>query len=263
MKIKLISPKTSLRPMDSEYKRRLSPSLSLVTIAALIGDKHFVYIEDENVQEINFNDSPDLVGITANVDTAKRAYEIASKDKEKSVLTILGGIHISANPEEALIHADSVCIGEAEEIMEEIILDAQQGTLKQRYYNPRPTDPQNIPLANWSLTNKSKYLYTNIICSSRGCPFKCDFCYNSCSYVHNRYRNRPIESILKEIQQLGTRQVMFIDDNFIGNPLHTTKLVRRLKRLELSWHAAVSANIVHMPKLLDEMKDSGCKRVVY
>lgn len=259
MKIKLISPKTSLRPMDSEYKRRLSPSLSLVTIAALIEDKHFVYIEDENVQEINFNDSPDLVGITANVDTAKRAYEIASKYKEKSVLTILGGIHISANPEEALIHADSVCIGEAEEIMEEIILDAQQGTLKQRYYNPHPTDPQNIPLANWSLTNKSKYLYTNIICSSRGCPFKCDFCYNSCSYVHNRYRNRPIESILKEIQQLGTRQVMFIDDNFIGNPTHTTELVRRLKRLELSWHAAVSANIVYMPKLLDEMKDSGCK----
>ena len=259
MKIKLISPKMSLRPMDSEYKRRISPSLSLVTIAALIEDKHFVYIEDENVQQINFNDSPDLVGITANVDTAKRAYEIASEYKEKSILTILGGIHISANPEEALKHADSVCIGEAEEIMEEIILDAQQGTLKQRYYNPRPTDPQNISLANWPLINKSKYLYTNIICSSRGCPFKCDFCYNSSSYVHNKYRNRPVDSILKEIQQLGTRQVMFIDDNFIGNPQHTTELVRKLKPLELTWHAAVSANIVHMPKLLDEMKDSGCK----
>ena len=259
MKIKLISPKMSLRPMDSEFKRRISPSLSLVTIAALIEGKHFVYIEDENAQEINFNDSPDLVGITANVDTAKRAYEIASKYKEKNVLTILGGIHVSANPEEALKHADSVCIGEAEEIMEEIILDAQQGTLKQRYYNPRPTGSQNIPLANWSLINKFKYLYTNIICSSRGCPFKCDFCYNSSSYVHNKYRNRPIDSILKEIQRLGTRQVMFIDDNFIGNPYHTMELVRKLKPLELTWHAAASANIVHMPKLLDEMKDSGCK----
>lgn len=259
MKIKLISPKVSLRPMDSEYKRRMSPSLSLATIASLINDKHFVYIEDENVQEVNFHDSPDLVGITANVDTAKRAYEIASRYKNKSVLTILGGIHISANPEEALKHAHSVCIGEAEEIMEEIISDVQQGTLKQRYYNPRPTGCENIPLPNWSLINKSKYLYTNIICTSRGCPFKCDFCYNSSSYVHNKYRNRPIDSILNEIQQLETKQVMFIDDNFIGNPQYAMDIIQELKPLKLTWHAAVSTNIVHMPKLLDEMENSGCK----
>lgn len=245
--------------MDSEYKRRMSPSLALVTIASLIKNDHLVYIEDENVQKINLNDLPDLVGITVNVDTAKRAYEIASIYKQKGVKTILGGIHVSANPEEALRYADSVCIGEAEEVIKQIVSDAQQGKLKQRYYNSYPTDPQNIPLPDWSFINKSKYLYINIICSSRGCPFKCDFCYNSSEYVHKKYRNRPIKNVLAEIKKLGTRQVMFVDDNFIGDPQHAMDLANELKPLKLTWHAAVSSNIVHMPKLLDEMRDSGCK----
>jgi len=245
--------------MDSEYKRRLSPSLSLATIASLMNDNNSVSIEDENIQKINFNDHPDLVGITVNVDTAKRAYEIASIYKKKGVKTILGGIHVSSNPQEALQYADSVCVGEAEEMIKQIIEDAQRGRLQRQYFNPRPTDPQNIPLPNWSLINKSKYLYTNIICSSRGCPFKCDFCYNSSNYIHHKYRNRPISNVINEIRQLKTKQVMFIDDNFIGNPQHAMELIEKMKPLGLTWHAAVSTNIVHMPKLMDAMKESGCK----
>lgn len=259
MKIKLISPKMSLRPMDSEFKRRMSPSLSLVTLASLINKEHLVYIEDENIQKINFDDQPDLVGITVNVDTSKRAYEIASIYRQKGIKVILGGIHVSANPQEAIKHADSVCIGEAEEIMNTIVSDAQNNKLKKYYYNSSASDPKNIPLPNWSLINKSKYLYTNIICSSRGCPFKCEFCYNSSKYVHHKYRNRPISSVMEEIRQMNTKQIMFIDDNFIGNPQHAIELMHELKKHNLTWHAAVSTNIVHMPKLMDLMKESGCK----
>lgn len=245
--------------MDSEYKRRLSPSLSLLTIASLVPDEDSVFIEDENVQKLRLDDAPDMVGITVNVDTAKRAYEIASHYKKSGVKTILGGIHVSANPEEALRFADSVCVGEAEELIGEIIADAKNGKLKQKYYNPTPTDAGHIPMPNWSLVKKNKYLYTNIICSSRGCPFKCDFCYNSSAYVHRRYRNRPVASIIKEIGQLDTKQVMFIDDNFIGNPSHAMELINKMKPLGLTWHAAASTNIAFMPKLLDAMKESGCK----
>ncbi len=245
--------------MDSEYKRRMSPSLSLATLASLIGAEHAVYIEDENVQNLNFNDGPDLVGITVNVDTSRRAYEIASVYRQKGIKVILGGIHVSANPNEALEYADSVCVGEAERLMQTIINDAQKGELKNIYYNPDPTDPQDIPLPDWSLVNRSKYLYTNIICSSRGCPFKCEFCYNSSEYVHHRYRNRPITNVMNEIKRMGTRQVMFIDDNFIGDPRNAIKLIHELKKQNIVWHAAVSTNIVHMPELMDLMTDGGCK----
>lgn len=102
----------SLRPMDSEFKRLMSPSLSLLVLAALTPKEHSIIIEDENANPLHLEDSPDLVGITVNVDTSNRAYQIAEYYRKKKVPVILGGIHISANPEEALQFADSVCIGE-------------------------------------------------------------------------------------------------------------------------------------------------------
>ena len=78
MKIKLVSPRMSLRPMDSEFKRRMSPSLALLTLASLTPPQHHIIIQDENINKLNLDDRPDLVGITVNVDTSKRAYKIAS-----------------------------------------------------------------------------------------------------------------------------------------------------------------------------------------
>ncbi len=259
MKIKLISPKMTLRPMDSEFKRAMSPSLALLILGALTPDEHELTVEDENVGKLNLTDHPDLVGISVNVDTSKRAYEISRLYRRRGAKVVLGGIHVSANPDEALFYADSVCIGEAEDVWFQILEDAQAGELKKKYYNSRPTDLSHTPIPKWSLIDKSKYLYTNVVVTSRGCPFHCEFCYNSCQYVHNWFRNRPIKNVLEEIRALDTRQVMFIDDNFIGNIGWTKEFLRQLKPLDLTWHAAVSANIVHYPLLLDEMRDSGCE----
>ncbi len=259
MKIKLIAPRMSLRPMDSEYKRVMSPSLALLVLAALTPPEHEVTIADENAGPICVEDAPDLVGITVNVDTATRAYAIADGYRGRGIPVIVGGIHPSANPEEALAHASSVCIGEGEEVWADILRDAQSGALQPRYFNTDPTDLAHVPLPRWDLLDRSRYLYTNIVCASRGCPFACEFCYNSSDYVHHRYRNRPIESVIREIADLGTRHVMFIDDNLIGNIGWTWELVRALKPLGLKWNAAVSANIGAHLDLLDAMKESGCR----
>lgn len=259
MKIKLISPKMTLRPMDSEFKRAMSPSIALLILAALTPDEYEVYLEDENVGKLNLDDQPDLVGISVNVDTSQRAYEISRHYRRQGVKVILGGIHVSANPDEALAFADSVCIGEAEELWEQILTDVQRGALKRKYYKDQPSDLANTPIPKWGLIDKSKYLYTNIIVTSRGCPFRCEFCYNSCEYVHNNFRNRPIEHVIAEVKALGTKQVMFIDDNFIGNIGWTKEFLRQIKPLHLKWHAAVSVNLVQHIDLLDAMKESGCE----
>ncbi len=259
MNIKLISPRMSLRPMDSEYKRLLSPSISLLIVAGLTPDEHYVYIEDENVGEINCADSPDLVAITVNVDTSQRAYAIAGRYRERGIPVVLGGIHPSACPEEALAHADCVCIGEAEEVWEKIIRDAAAGRLNKMYYCEKPADLAKTPLPKWALLDRSRYLYTCIVCASRSCPFSCEFCYNSCRYVHHQYRNRPVRNVIDEIVRLGTRQVMFIDDNFIGNVEWAKEFVAAIKPYRLTWHAAVSTTIGQHLDLLDRMQESGCK----
>jgi radical SAM superfamily enzyme YgiQ (UPF0313 family) len=259
MHIKLISPRMSLRPMDSEFKRRMAPSLALLTVGALTPPEHTVTIEDENVQVLHLDDCPDLVGITVNVDTAHRAYAIADAYRQRGIPVVLGGIHPSAKPEEAMQHADAVCVGEAEEVWKEILAHAARRQLHGEYYSPRPADLSNTPRPRWELIDPTNYLYTNIVCASRGCPFTCEFCYNSAGYVHHEYRNRPIEQVVAEIQQLDTRHVMFIDDNFIGNIGWTRAFLQAIAPLHLKWNAAVSVNIGRHLDLLDEMQRSGCQ----
>jgi radical SAM superfamily enzyme YgiQ (UPF0313 family) len=259
MKIKLIQPQMSLRPMDSEFKRLMAPSLALLVLAALTPQEHSITIEDENANPLHLDDCPDLVGITVNVDTSKRAYQIAEHYRQKRVPVILGGIHVSANPEEALQYADSVCIGEAENVWADILADVSMGKLKSKYHAHKMADPGKIPIPRWSLIPSRKYLYTNIVVASRGCPFKCEFCYNSCEYVHHKYRNRPIANVLEEIILLKTKHVMFIDDNLIGDIAWTRAFLDEIKPLGLKWNAAVSANIINHMDLLDKMQESGCQ----
>lgn len=257
--IKLISPRMSLRPMDSAFKRVLSPSLSLVTIATLTPKNSRVWIEDENITKLDTSDKPDIVGLTVNVDTSERAFEIAAIYREKGAAVIFGGIHASANPELMLKHCDSVVVGEAENVWQELIDDFRNGRLKPLYRYEGVTDLSRTPIPDWKYVKRNKYLYHNIIVTSRGCPFKCDFCYNSDKYISSPYRNRPIESVLKEIDALETKQVMFIDDNFIGNIEWTRQLVGHMKEKGLTWHAAVSTNIYHHKELIDDFAASGCK----
>jgi len=244
--------------MDSEYKRLMSPSLSLLTLAALTPSGHKVIIQDANIEKIDFHDNPNLVGITVNVDTAKRAFAIAKNFQEKGSKVIAGGIYVSTNPQEALQHFDSICIGEAESVWSTILNDFQNNKLRKVYHQTRALNLANVPLPAWNLIKSKHYLYTNIIATSRGCPFKCDFCYNSSEYMQKPFRNRPITNVIAEIKQLKTKQVMFIDDNFIGNPSWTRDFLLQLKELNLTWHTAVSANLVNNLPLLDLMKESGC-----
>ena len=249
----------SLRPMDSEFKRLMSPSLSLLVLAALTPIEHSIIIEDENANSLHLDDSPDLVGITVNVDTSNRAYQIAEYYRNKKVPVILGGIHVSANFEEALQFADSVCVGEAENVWLQILADVSIDQIKPKYYSTTMADPSKIPIPRWSLIQSKKYLYTNIIVASRGCPFKCEFCYNSCNYVHHQYRNRPIANVLEEINRLKTKHVMFIDDNLIGDIAWIRAFIEEIKPLGLKWNAAVSVNILNYLDLLDQMQESGCQ----
>lgn len=258
LKIILISPKMSLRPMDSEFKRRMSPSYSLVVLASLTPKQHDVFIADENIQELDFEDKPDIIGINVNVDTAYRAIEISKIYREKGTSVIFGGIHASSQAEHLIYHCDSICIGEAEDVWEKMLQDHIDNKLE-KFYTSKNTDLKKVPIPDWNFIKKENYLYNNIIVVSRGCPHKCDFCYNSCSYMTSKYRNRPIESVIQEIEAQDTKQIMFIDDNIIGNMKWIEEFLDRIDGKNYLWHAAVSTRLVHYPELIDKMAKTGCR----
>lgn len=258
MYIKLIQPKMHKRVMDTDLKSRISPPLGLYTIANMFKDAHRISVENENVGAIDFDDKPDIVGISINVDSINRAKEIAAKFRAQGIPVVAGGILVTTAlkfiPEDAF---DVFCIGHAEGTWPQIISDFQSGTLQKVYRCRLDIKPEDIVPPAYDMMNRAEYLYCNIIHTSRGCPFRCDFCYNSSP--ERKYVNRCLDDVLTEIKNSRCKHIMFIDDNFIGNLKWTRELLQELKKNKIKWNAAVSINVVNIPGLLDEMKESGCQ----
>ena len=259
MNIKLISPAVTRRPMDSAWKTHMAPPLALGVLAALTPDEHTLQVCDENVERLHTDDLPDLVGITVKADTYRRSCRIATTYRRRGVPVVMGGIHPTACPDDCAANADAVVVGPAERVWGGLLNDLEQGGMKPVYRDHQPGTTPPAPMPRWDVFRAQRYLFTNTLTAGRGCPWRCDFCYNSSPNVSAGYQPRPVESVLQDIRALGTRHVMFIDDNFIGDPQHARALVRAMLPLGLTWHTAVSADIGQHETLLDEMADSGCK----
>lgn len=257
MYIKLIQPKMLRRPMDTELKIHMAPPLGLLTIINLLRGEHRVVLENENVEQIHFDDAPDLVGISVTVDALPRAIEIAKAFRNRGSVVVAGGIHITTAfdtiPEDSF---DVLCIGQAEGTWPKLVQDYQRGTLK-RIYRCGPVQGPDIVSPAYDCLDRSKYLFCNVVHTSRGCPFRCDFCYNS--GAEHQFLHREITDILNDIHAVGSRHIMFIDDNFTGNPAWTREFLKAIRPLKLKWNAAVSINAACDPELLDLMQESGCR----
>lgn len=259
MWIKLISPRVTMRPMDSAFKRQMAPPLSLLVLGALTPEQHKVTVCDENVERLDLCDNPDLVGITVKADTASRSWDIARAYRAKGIRVVIGGIHPTVCPDQCAPHADAMVIGEAEPVWNEVLADAQAGDLKSSYGSPTPATLSQTPTPRWDLIDKRRYLYTNTLTIGRGCPWHCSFCYNSSPNLPKGYRAKPVENVLAEIASIKTRHVMFIDDNFIADPAYARQLLRAFRHLRLTWHTAVSANIGQHDDIIELMAETGCR----
>jgi len=259
MHLHLIAPRMSRRPMDSDWKLRMSPPLALLTVAALTPPGHRVTLNDENIERTRCKLRPDLVGLSVKADTFARACELAAYWRRRGVPVVFGGIHPTACPDDCTPFADALVIGEAEPVWAALLADLAAGRMRPRYQATAPANMATVPPPRWELLRAGKYLFTNTLTISRGCPWQCDFCYSSSPNLPRGHRVKPVGRILDEIRALGTDHVMFIDDNFIGSPSRTRELVTALAPLGLTWHAAVSADIGQRLDLLDAMAAAGCQ----
>ena len=258
MYIKLIQPRMIKRPMDTDLKLHMAPPLGLLTIANILRDQHRIRLENENIESVRYDDQPDLVGISVTVDSLPRAMRIAKRFRKRGIPVVAGGIHITTAPATIPPDAfDALCVGAAEGTWPEIVRDAEKGRLKPVYRCSGKLRGEDIVSPAYDMIDRSKYLFTSVIHTSRGCPFRCDFCYNSAAAHH--FVNRPIPDVIREIRAAGTRHIMFIDDNFAGNPKWTKAFLREIQPMHLKWQAAVSINAAKDPELLDLMKRSGCR----
>lgn len=257
MKILLIQPKMNKRPMDTDLKVRMSPSLSLLTLMGLTPDAHETIMINENVEKIDFNIDVDMIGITITLDVLPRAAQIAEKFQKRGIPIVAGGVHVTCCPTDCLPYFNAICIGPAERVWAKIIQDVEAGNLKREYWDMEDFRGSEIASPMYAHNKQNNYLYTNVVLTSRGCPNRCSFCYNSCK--NRLYIRRPICDVLNDIKALGTQHILFIDDNFIGDLEYTNALLIEISDKKLIWSAAVTTNILDYPDLLDTMKETGCK----
>lgn len=258
MYVKLIQPRMIRRPMDTELKTHMSPPLGLLTVMNVLRASHRVRLENENIRPVEFFDGPDIVGISVTVDTLPRAMEIARAFRKRGIPVVAGGIHITTAPDTIPPDAfDTLCIGPAEGTWPRIMQDVEQGTLRQVYRCDGALTGADIVSPAYDAVDPRDYLYCNIVHTSRGCPFRCDFCYNSSG--NHAYMKRPIEDVLRDIHTVGRKHIMFIDDNFAGDPAWTRRLLHAITPLRIRWNAAVSLNAALDTDLLDLMRRSGCE----
>lgn len=264
MRIKLIDPalkESHMKHTHKEVQGLWFPRLSLPMIAALTPPEHEVILVDEAVESLNLDDTPDLVGIGAMSTYIPRAYEIADHYRDRGIPVVIGGIHASFLPEEALQHADAVVVGEAENIWRKVLDDAERGKMTGIYKSGRPVEMDRVPMPRLDLLKRDRYMTANSLQTTRGCPFSCDFC-SVAAFFGNTYRCRPAEKVVAEVRRLqedfGAKFVAFVDDNIVGNPKYAKELFRALAPLNIKWGSQGSLTMAKDDELLDLAAKSGC-----
>ena len=235
------------------------PPLALSTLAGLTPPEHTITYVDESIGPLDLDMSPDLVAITAMTPLAPRGYEIADHFRRRGIKVVFGGIHASNMPEEAAQHADAVVIGEADELWPTILQDAEKKQLKQFYRQEQHTRMEVIPLANRDIYPAGKYFFENMIQTTRGCPYKCEFC-TVTAFFGGTYRSRPVETVAREVESLkrASGYIFFVDDNLIAKPDHTAALLERLKACPRRWVCQAPITVAKQPELLRQMWEAGC-----
>lgn len=278
--IALISPKrplwaknSNIYKMFDENKKFIrpwyAPPLGLITIAGLTPSEINVDIIDEDFEEIDFSKSYDLVGISSMTQQANRAYEIATEFKKKGVPVVMGGIHATVIPDEALNYVDTVIIGEAEELWIEYLDDFIMGNPRRVYKNESNCyfNLENSPLPRYDLLKPEYFKKTNDyfnfipIQATRGCPHNCSFCLVTKIYG-KKIRKKKIENVIREIEEIKKSYkaplILFTDDNFFVDKKYTKELLKALIPYKIKWFGQADIKVSEDEELLKLAYQSGC-----
>lgn len=236
--------------------------LGLGIVAALTPSDWRVEIIDENFAPFEYKEA-DLVGITAFTASITRAYEISSLYRKRDIPTVLGGIHASMLPEEAMQFVDTVVVGEVEGVWTEVITDFEAHGM-QEVYKGDLANLDEMPKPRRDLFNTG-YMFGSVQ-TSRGCPMNCEFC-SVTVFNGQRYRQRPLEEVLDELETIPQKRVFFVDDNIIGFGKQDEERAIALfkgivkRGIKKDWFCQASMNFANNEEVLEYAAKSGCRIV--
>lgn len=189
---------------------------------------HTVEVYEELYSNVNLRKlmgRTDVFCISTMTSTAPRAYQLADQIRAGCrAKVIIGGMHASVLPEEALRHADQVIVGEGEEV----IVDVIEGRIKEPIVRAKLScHLDKVPFPDYNL------LQTPCDCANvmttRGCTHACTFCTTSRMFAP--YRQRSVDDVIEEIRmykEMGFQYMNFEDDNFTADKERAKEICRRM-----------------------------------
>lgn len=243
------------------------PSLGLLTLAGMTPAQHHRrYFEVVELADIDpLPQDYDLVAISSLSAQIPEAYQLADQFRATGAKVVMGGLHVTSLPDEALQHADAVVVGEGESVWLDIIKDAADGTLKGTYdARHHSFSLDDAPMPAYELLDLDRYNRITIQ-TSRGCPYKCSFCASSI-LLTSKYKQKPAEKVLAELDriiELWDRPfIEFADDNTFVNKRFWKKLLPEIAKRNVRWFTETDIGVADDPELLDLMREAGCAQVL-
>jgi radical SAM superfamily enzyme YgiQ (UPF0313 family) len=256
MKLLLIMPYPRKRN-SSFFSRFFSPCLSLQQIAAIVPEEFDVELVDERLEKPCYEDEYDLVGISCMTYNSFKAYRLADEFRSRGIKVVLGGYHPTVMPEEAKQHADSVVIGEAENTWPQLLKDFNEDKLKSFYRSNEFVNPKLIPAAVHNI-QKYKNQKVESIQASRGCPVECKFCAMQ-NIEGINFRGRPIDNIIKELDDIDKKNIYFADASLTINPIFSKNLFKEMKPLHKHFSGMGNINVsLKDDEFLKLAREAGC-----
>jgi radical SAM superfamily enzyme YgiQ (UPF0313 family) len=262
----------------------------LTILAEILKQKgHDVKVFDERIAPVPLGNlvEADLVGISAQTIDSPQGYRIAKAVRERGVPVVIGGVHASLNPQEALEHADFVVRNEGEETLPELIDEMDRPTPdyseilglsyhhegKPMHNEARPfiEDLDTVPFANFRLIDGWERLLMNplnffvyFFQVSRGCDFPCNFCSVTRAFGQ-RFRARSIDNVIEELKtrpRPSQKSLFFLDDSLACDPDYFKSLLERLITEDLvpeyGWHSQMRLDAALDKEMLDLMQRTNC-----
>src|SRR5207247_151650 len=260
LRLTIIHPCIGRRPGQTYIRTWQMEPLPAATLAGLTPDDVSINFYDDRMEVIPFDEPTDLVAISVETYTAKRAYQIASEFRRRAVPVVMGGFHATLCPNEVALYAESVVVGEAESLWPEVIDDYRHGT-PQKFYRQsggRPDLKGSKP--DRRIFRGKRYLPIGLVEAGRGCHFRCEFCAVQTVFGATQTR-RPMDEILDEVASIrkGRTLIFFVDDNITSNLAEAKAFFRALIPLRVRWVSQASITAAHDEEFLDLLARSGCQ----
>ncbi|MBP8784457.1 MAG: B12-binding domain-containing radical SAM protein [Synergistaceae bacterium] len=250
---------TFIRPsMAGEQSADALPPLAFMILSSLTPSCVDIEFFDERIEDLPLAIDSDVVCFSVEVFSAKRASLLASKYKKQNpgIKIIMGGFYPTACPDEAKEFADSIIIGDAEPVWEQVIKDLENNELKGQYVS---SNSYMLPFSKMdkSIFANKNYFKIGVVQWKRGCAFNCNFC-----SIHSFYKScileREIDDVIEEIKHMKEKVIFITDDNLLHDKVKMKEFLGKLTPLKKKWACQVSINVTNDDELLGLMAKSGC-----